>query len=425
MLDSHLDTHAEAIFECAKCAQNFESAVMLRQHKRKMHSTVSHPRRHGALRALSEKCALCDEHLYSVQARALHLRYHSTDTHKCDGCRAGFPTELALALHMKSHVDEGPFKCEQCDSVLKSRQSLRNHRRQHGELTHTCAHCPKKYSQRVLLLWHQRRQHKELYAHQCTLCPFNSVDAEGLQSHLSQLHRLKCGTCKADFDDEGLLLMHQMNEKHEGIERVKGVRRVSSRAPLTAPPTLEELTCHQCERTFKTRASITLHMKAHLRSRKPKHKTKLSAAKIEGLCKMQQRASNQTLSTDIKHCDASVSDRRKKRLREISLNTTILPGSPITSQDVNNGDAYPIDDTSFTIDIRRTSTTSVERNAKESLLMQVDNPSAQQTNGIVIEEAKKEESIGVPCLQCTYVAVGPFEVQAHMKAVHKFNSRSL
>uniref|UniRef100_A0A8C1XNM7 C2H2-type domain-containing protein n=1 Tax=Cyprinus carpio TaxID=7962 RepID=A0A8C1XNM7_CYPCA len=78
----------------------------------------------------------------------------------CQVCGKTFRLRAQLNAHLRSHSDEKPFKCDNCEKAFKYTWNLNKHKRERHILTHTeikgfpCANCSDRF-----LLFSQLQQH--------------------------------------------------------------------------------------------------------------------------------------------------------------------------------------------------------------------------------------------------------------------------
>ncbi|KAH9490430.1 hypothetical protein Btru_034862 [Bulinus truncatus] len=103
----------------------------------------------------------------------------------CDYCDYTSPKRYLLTRHMKSHSDERPHKCKECDRGFKTPASLVNHVNTHtGIRPHKCKHCDAAFTTSGELVRHIRYRHTFEKPHRCPNCDYASVELSKLKRHM-------------------------------------------------------------------------------------------------------------------------------------------------------------------------------------------------------------------------------------------------
>lgn len=125
-LEHHLRTHQR--LSCPECGKMFWRKSLLRDHRKRRHSTGSVARRHA-----------------------------------CRICAAKFCRLSGLETHMRSHTGVKPFKCERCGRRFSSKSNCRRHLLTHPESrqAHPCVVCGSTFALKSYLVRHlQTNLHK-------------------------------------------------------------------------------------------------------------------------------------------------------------------------------------------------------------------------------------------------------------------------
>ncbi|CAL1536834.1 unnamed protein product [Lymnaea stagnalis] len=103
----------------------------------------------------------------------------------CDYCDYTSPKRYLLTRHMKSHSDERPHKCKECDRGFKTPASLMNHVNTHtGIRPHKCKTCEAAFTTSGELVRHIRYRHTFEKPHRCPNCDYASVELSKLKRHM-------------------------------------------------------------------------------------------------------------------------------------------------------------------------------------------------------------------------------------------------
>lgn len=128
-MSTHLKSHKKASFKCEHCGVVLKSKLGFKQHLR-LHSGER-----------PYECNICGEHFssssrMSEHKRNKHFKSQIVLKYVCIICSAKFRLPSKLKMHMdkvhkRSGMEERSFKCELCQEMFDSCQSLMNHLRNH------------------------------------------------------------------------------------------------------------------------------------------------------------------------------------------------------------------------------------------------------------------------------------------------------
>lgn len=108
-------------------------------------------------------CSACGKAFISQDTRTKHnMRMHIKRLpHQCHQCERSFISPSQLQEHCYAfHSDARPYTCEICGNSYSTRKYLRKHKFSHGEKTHACKYCEKKFKTTETRRWHERTVHK-------------------------------------------------------------------------------------------------------------------------------------------------------------------------------------------------------------------------------------------------------------------------
>lgn len=164
-LKGHIDRHNKAAsFICDECGKGFYSRSTLKEHKRGKHGS-------------GFPCELCGAVLTSMSNLRQHRKTHEPKSagvkYQCDICGQGYRarSKCAFRLHVLKHQGiVKQFKCSDCNKILTSDNSYRQHLRKHsGEKPFICEFCSKAFAEKKYLQVH-RRIHTGEKPYECDIC---------------------------------------------------------------------------------------------------------------------------------------------------------------------------------------------------------------------------------------------------------------
>ncbi|CAH0564742.1 unnamed protein product [Brassicogethes aeneus] len=145
LLEDHQKSHDEEhIFKCIEkdCLEVFTTRLDL----------VKHESLHWIA------CDICEK-MYDKSFIAKHIESHFEHP-RCSVCSKPFINQALLAVHLKSHGDDKPYKCEICEYSGKTSGALSAHKKMRHQAL-TCEICHKIFNSCRYLNDHLRKTHAE------------------------------------------------------------------------------------------------------------------------------------------------------------------------------------------------------------------------------------------------------------------------
>ncbi|XP_053699390.1 zinc finger protein 235-like [Sabethes cyaneus] len=161
-------------------------------------------------------CTICGKAWMTNSRLAVHMRVHTGERpYKCNNCSKTFKSAETRNAHwLAVHSGEKKFKCEICDKSFPYKATLKIHRAVHGvECRHECSHCGKKFVYRSALETHMKRHGLER-SHKCPICDKAFQLRFELKRHMFshiKKERLKCDICGASFGTACALKEHKLS----------------------------------------------------------------------------------------------------------------------------------------------------------------------------------------------------------------------
>ncbi|XP_031634974.1 zinc finger protein 91-like [Contarinia nasturtii] len=178
-------TNTEPKFECEICHKRFQLAALLKNHFYSVHrekkaiSTceicgksfsvkanfdkhmLSHSDKTERL-AQRKQCEHCGEWLMTKSGIYYHEQIHTSGIQKCEQCHMELPNKIALLSHIRKYHRERNHKCSYCDKSFPVGSELKKHEEGHTRHNvYPCQFCTKIFTLRTSRLTHQKRSHRE------------------------------------------------------------------------------------------------------------------------------------------------------------------------------------------------------------------------------------------------------------------------
>ncbi|XP_063706413.1 transcription factor grauzone-like [Culicoides brevitarsis] len=209
----------EKPFECHDCGKRFAILEKLRSHVR-VHMT---PETKKALKKFV--CHECGQLFVSNSVLKTHLRnIHTENYFTCDDCERNFKSKFDFLIHRRNfHDEEGPprakcpdcgkwysnsktlrvhvkmiherkngIRCEICDKLMASKQSLSTHvRLKHKKRLFHCEYCEKSFQTATRLREHTA-VHTGISLYRCRYCLEKTFNVRAnMYKHLKRMHSLE------------------------------------------------------------------------------------------------------------------------------------------------------------------------------------------------------------------------------------------
>ncbi|XP_066484431.1 zinc finger protein 25-like isoform X2 [Tiliqua scincoides] len=223
------------------------------------------------------KCPECGKSFLSNVAMAIHIRTHTGERpFKCHLCPKGFPSRGDLKRHIKTHLHrkefpnanaapkgkkcltaklqllrqlgaapgpKRPHTCGQCGKSFNKKQDLRKHQGTHStERPFSCLECGRSFRLKQILVAHMK-VHGGERPYTCAQCGKRFGQKHHVESH-QRVHTgekpFSCTTCGKRYAQKQPLISH--------------LRVHTGERPYA---------CAECGKTFRNQATLTIHNRMH------------------------------------------------------------------------------------------------------------------------------------------------------------------
>ncbi|CAG5123158.1 unnamed protein product [Candidula unifasciata] len=290
----HHKTHTKPV-QCRTCKSSFSKYLYLQNHLLKGCPFTANDSRFTVLPDLRCQCNICQKILRSKANILRHLRVHAFQErrkssvenfnetsmtvenlnsselenlsqnvedhfqcllnsvgYQCLICGQEFRFKSFIITHVRMHLNQRPYKCQECPKSFYARHLLKKHQQNHTK-PYKCPACNKSFIRRYIMKNHFKKRHEqedplkdvtELVAEkliQCDICgkTMKSYQKSVMLCHI-RLHKdvrpFKCRVCDKSFISDNAVRKHSLNH--------------------TKP-----YKCHICSKGFSRRYLLTDHFR--------------------------------------------------------------------------------------------------------------------------------------------------------------------
>lgn len=297
---------------CTQCTnKEFDSAITLKQHKQKLHSTL--PRKRFQCDQCSKSfvnlcllnnhvityhhgqrpyiCTLCPKSFTESGNLRRHLSaVHYQIKHHCEIWGKSVATKCLLKLHVRS-VHEGfplkkqvrkitkgkPFTCKICPNSFKTTGGRIYHMEYfHKGKRYTCEICKLPFSSARYVKMHVKTVHQGQKPFKCSYCDKAFTSSQHLKSHNNAMHSsnkkiYSCSKCENNFLWKSALLEHlkrHENKTHQCYlcHKTFFTNEEKCKHQKTHRPLIKAVKCGICNKGFTTKDVMERHVKiVHLK----------------------------------------------------------------------------------------------------------------------------------------------------------------
>ncbi|XP_063545040.1 oocyte zinc finger protein XlCOF6-like [Cydia strobilella] len=264
------------------------------------------------------KCQLCFKGFSSEATFKNHnLKHHdpSVGAQQCELCFSRFRIPAFLRTHAETHRLK--FVCKDCRFVASNRYHAITHFREHSGFKYVCKYCGASFKKPSTHGTHVRIQHPSENT-SCDVCGETFQGEFGLRMHKTRAHKqnsenesgsLNCSTCGVQFASSYAMTRHTFtapdNVCNPSMRTCTLCGENLATDELLRSHTQErhskpETKCDECNKTFLTEASLSVHYeRVHLQVKSVRRKASHHARKQYGgvvMCELcGKRCKNSTI----------------------------------------------------------------------------------------------------------------------------------
>lgn len=217
-------------------------------------------------------CKICNKTFNFRYYVAVHVRRHTGNLpFKCDQCDKCFPRGYHLKQHMIVHSKTNQFACEECGKTFATIHTLNTHKLVHSdERPYNCDICNKGFKCKWSMYKHLSI-HRNEKSCVCELCGKSFTHVSGLSRHKETHNTEKkyiCTICKKAFTMQHSLQKHI--KAHSGEKSYicnecgKGFTYSSAlRCHLRIHTGAKPYKCKVCSKEFRQTTVLQRHMRTH------------------------------------------------------------------------------------------------------------------------------------------------------------------
>lgn len=146
------------------------------------------------------------------------------------------------------------LQCEFCPKMFKTEHSLKMHARAHADRKLECAHCSKKFLEKMHLAKHMALHTKD-FTFKCHLCPAKFTRADNLRAHVQNNHKYMCFLCRKQFSSADFARLHVQTSHTQAELAASGSQSGFMR--------ITKFECTVCGRCLASKQALQNHEKTH------------------------------------------------------------------------------------------------------------------------------------------------------------------
>lgn len=267
----HVGTHGDGKVKSTPLKSSSKKRIFSTNlERREVESPSKQLERPASVHLKPYKCDRCPAVFSRKSFKEIHMRRHvekdrgeETDDYGlskdqtqyyCKHCDKKLTQKFKMMNHIRSHLDNRPFECSECNKCFRGQYMLSNHKKMHAKLF-ACENCGEAFSRKLFLQIHKKKRHTVEEGDVVQTYTSASIDRSkttksqnGFNSKEDRIHI--CSLCGSSFNRLVIKINHEKKCKEE--------MKILTRIPVG---NAIHYKCKLCERMSTLKHNLMVHIR--------------------------------------------------------------------------------------------------------------------------------------------------------------------